>query len=338
MDLLTPAQLTSYLTHLHLPSSPSPTLQQLMTAHLRYIPFESLSLHYSPTPTPTINISLDALFNKIITPRNRGGYCMENNTLFYALLRTLGFTVWPTGARVSTAVDSGGKDRSGRFLGWNHMVLIVEEEEERWAVDVGFGGKGPISPLPLVAEKITQGIGPEQYRLHFAPLKQMQNQVLKYWILQWRESDGKEWGDLYTFSTEVEFSREDYEVMNLATSTISVFVGLVCCVRNILGDEIADSEAGVQTTVGKMLLNGGTVKRRIGGKTEVMQVCKSECERVEALETWFGIVLTKKEREGIRKRPTEIKKEGESTVVSKGAPALWFSSTSDTTGRLNGLE
>ncbi|KAF8542284.1 hypothetical protein BDD12DRAFT_876894 [Trichophaea hybrida] len=217
-----------------------------MTAHLRYIPFESLSLHYSPTPTPEINISLDALFKKIITPRNRGGYCIENNTLFYALLQILGFTV------------------------------------------------GLISPFPLVAEKITQGIGPEQYRLHFAPLKQMQNQALKYWILQWRESDGKEWEDLYAFSTEVEFSREDYEVMNLAASTMSVFVGLVCCFRNMLGDKITDSEA------------------------EVVQVYKSECERAEALETWFGMVLTEKEREGIRKRPTEIKKEGESYCCIRG--------------------
>jgi hypothetical protein len=39
-----------------------------------------------------------------------------------------------------------------------------------------------------------------------------------------------------------------------------------------------------------MLLNGATVKR-ISGKTEVVQVCRFECFRVQALETWFGMLL-----------------------------------------------
>jgi hypothetical protein len=43
---------------------------------------------------------------------------------------------------------------------------------------------------------------------------------------------------MYAFGTEVEFSREDYEVMNLSTSTKGVFVKLAYCFRNILGDEI----------------------------------------------------------------------------------------------------
>lgn len=151
MDTLTPTQLRAYLAHLHLHlqegdgGATRPTLKQLVTANLRYIPFESLGLHYSPSSPrlgrPEVHISLDAVFDKIISPRNRGGYCMENNTLFGALLKTLGFVVWSTGARVSRAMNSGGKDRSGRFLGWNHMVNIVDEGDKRWLVDVGFGGR-----------------------------------------------------------------------------------------------------------------------------------------------------------------------------------------------------
>lgn len=63
---------------------------------------------------------------------------MENNTLFLALLKSRGFDVWPAGARVSYEVDTQGKDKSGRFLGWNHMVIVVDDDK---LVDVGFGGK-----------------------------------------------------------------------------------------------------------------------------------------------------------------------------------------------------
>lgn len=85
------------------------TLQQYQVAH---VPFENVSLHYSPHRT----ISLDAgdLFSKIVEHR-RGGYCMENNTFFGAVLRGLGFEVYSTGARISHAVF--GTDGGG-FKGW----------------------------------------------------------------------------------------------------------------------------------------------------------------------------------------------------------------------------
>lgn len=135
----------------------------------------------------------------------------------------------------------------------------------------------------------------------------MMNQRLKYWVLQMRETQEKGWSQMYTFSTAVEFTPEDYEVMNLSTSTLSIFAGLVCCVRSILGEELPELGKDPKETVGKMLLNGDTVKRRILGKTEVLRVCKSEEERVDALKKWFGLELTEEERRGINGRATEIK-------------------------------
>lgn len=144
LQTLTPAQLAAYLAHLHFPSGSTPTLPQLVTHQLRYVPFESLSLHYSTDPVPDIDISLPALLEKTISGRagsGRGGYCMEVNTLFGALLRTLGFEVWPTGGRVSNTIGNGGTDTSGGFMGWNHMVNVVADAGKRWLVDVGFGGE-----------------------------------------------------------------------------------------------------------------------------------------------------------------------------------------------------
>jgi arylamine N-acetyltransferase len=87
---------------------------------LAAIPFESLALHYSSHHT--INIDPQALFHKIVERGNgRGGYCMENNCLFGTVLRTLGYDVYPTGARVNEAVQSmsASKNWPGpKYDGW----------------------------------------------------------------------------------------------------------------------------------------------------------------------------------------------------------------------------
>ena len=48
-----------------------------------------------------ISPKLDKVFDKLVK-QPRGGYCFEQNTLFLAVLRTLGFTVYPVAARYCT--------------------------------------------------------------------------------------------------------------------------------------------------------------------------------------------------------------------------------------------
>jgi arylamine N-acetyltransferase len=82
-------------------------LSALQRYQLSRVPFENLELHYSKER----HISLDKedLFRKIVGAKNgRGGYCMENNTLFGTVLKTLGFEVVATGARVLLSGGSGG--------------------------------------------------------------------------------------------------------------------------------------------------------------------------------------------------------------------------------------
>ncbi len=82
-------------------------LSALQRCQLSRVPFENLELHYSKER----HISLDKedLFRKIVDSKNgRGGYCMENNTLFGIVLKTLGFEVVATGARVLLSGGSGG--------------------------------------------------------------------------------------------------------------------------------------------------------------------------------------------------------------------------------------
>jgi hypothetical protein len=62
-----------------------------------------------------------------------------------------------------------------------------------------------------------------------------------------------------------------------------------------------------EDVVGVITMVDGKVKRRVRGNTETIVECTSEVERWEALEKWFGIVLGKQERLGIRGLSTELK-------------------------------
>ncbi len=102
------------------------TLRRLHLAHLLAVPFENLDIHLQRP------IVLDEMrhFEKIVTQR-RGGFCYEQNGLFAAVLRTLGFTVDLLQARVGAKTWEEG-------LPWDHLTLLVTLEQ-RWLVDVGFG-------------------------------------------------------------------------------------------------------------------------------------------------------------------------------------------------------
>ena len=80
-----------------------------------------------------------ALFEKIVTQR-RGGFCYEQNGLFAAVLRALGFDVTLLEARVSKGDGTFG-------IPFDHLTLMVQLED-RWLADVGFGDSF-LDPLRL---------------------------------------------------------------------------------------------------------------------------------------------------------------------------------------------
>lgn len=91
------------------------SLQTLQLYTVTSIPFECLSLHYSTSKK--ITISPDFLFSKIVSSNNgRGGYCMENNTLFGTVLRSIGYTAYPVGARVNS--DTNETSERPYYFAW----------------------------------------------------------------------------------------------------------------------------------------------------------------------------------------------------------------------------
>lgn len=98
---------------LHEPRNALKFLTILQQHQLAIVTFENLSLHYSTHHS--ISLDPDFLYKKIVGD-GRGGYCMENNCFFGTILRTLGFNVCSTGARVSKGADGIGP--MDEFLGW----------------------------------------------------------------------------------------------------------------------------------------------------------------------------------------------------------------------------
>ncbi|HET8715978.1 MAG TPA: arylamine N-acetyltransferase, partial [Holophagaceae bacterium] len=113
-----------------------PTLTALHEAHALAVPFENLAIQMGEG----VRIDLASLQDKLVR-RRRGGYCFEQNGLFLAVLRALGFAVDPFEARVRFGTDA--------VLPRTHMLLRVRLPEGDFLADVGFGGQGVRRPVPL---------------------------------------------------------------------------------------------------------------------------------------------------------------------------------------------
>lgn len=284
-------------TRLHL-------LTTLQRYHLAAVPFENLYLHYSAHHS--ISINPQDLFHKIVERGNGyGGYCMENSGLFGTALRSLGYDAYFVGARVNEAVQpvAAGRNWKGpKFDGWNHMVNLVTIGAEQYLVDVGFGSNGPHSPIPLVAGHVFFNYGKQNGRLRRGTLLQHVNshgQELWHYEIQ-NGDDSAPWTPAYCF-TEVEFTPDDFEMINFFTSThkSSWFTIHIVVSRMLLDD-------GGDAIIGDLTLFNDEIKRRIGATAERIEKLKSEDERVAALENYFRIRLSKSERAAIRGLPSQI--------------------------------
>ncbi|ETI25328.1 hypothetical protein G647_02100 [Cladophialophora carrionii CBS 160.54] len=308
-------QLATYVSK-HIAPSPSYTLETLEaeiqadplaalgTLQLRQMAFNSwgnLALHYSWHRT--ITLDSDALYHKIVE-RGLGGYCMENNAFFSTVLRSLGYQLYVTGARVSHSLD-GDKDDPG-FAGWQHEVIIVTINGQKYLVDVGFGSTSPLHPIPLdhTSNKVYNSVPGAEIRLLYRPIASNTDQSQRLWVLESRNKSHPQWQGCYCFDT-LEWLPADFEIINYRTSQdpASWFTHRLVLVR-ILVDEETRTKA-----TGTVILGGEKIERRLGeAPKEVVMEAKSESERVEGLKTWFGVVLNPDEVRGIRGTATEIRK------------------------------
>jgi N-hydroxyarylamine O-acetyltransferase len=122
---------------------PTPgNLRRLVTGHATAIAYESIDVLLNKPP------SLDPklLQSKMIFG-GRGGYCFEQNMLFRAGLRSLGYKVTSLQARVvrGLAIDA--------IRPMLHMVLRVDLPEGAFLADVGLGNLAPTTALKLLVDE-----------------------------------------------------------------------------------------------------------------------------------------------------------------------------------------
>jgi N-hydroxyarylamine O-acetyltransferase len=185
------------------------TLRGLVSAHTAAIPFENLD----PFLERRVSLDLDDIQDKLVG-RRRGGYCYEQNSLFAAVLRTIGFDVRGLGARVLW----GQADDA--VTGRTHMLLHVKHRDVAYAVDVGFGAFTPTGVLMLEP-------GTEQPTPH-GPFRLVdEGETLR---MQVQTESG--WRSLYRFDLTPQYG-PDYESANyfLSTNPASHFVHSLIAAR-----------------------------------------------------------------------------------------------------------
>ena len=194
-DTLSPDDLDAYLRrigHAGPLRADRDTLAALHGAHVAAIAFENLDVRWGKG----IRLDLASLVAKLVRG-GRGGYCFEQNGLFAAVLRTLGFDVQALGARVRL--------RATRTLPRTHQLLLVTLDGEPTLADVGFGAQTLLEPVPLAARAFDQAAW--RYEL---------GREGERWVLRMVENDVPV--DLYAFTLEPQLP-PDLEMANWYVST-----------------------------------------------------------------------------------------------------------------------
>lgn len=256
MNLETDLDIEAYCGRIRLdvPTEPTlETLKDLQAAHLNHIPFENIDV----VLRRGIKLDLDSLQTKLVGS-GRGGYCFEHNTLFAAVLRQLGFEVDTLEARVRPPGTS-------EILPRTHMVLKVVADGTPWLADVGFGGDGPLRPVPFGGE--IDEAAAEAFRL---AEERGRIQVLqRLWHGQW--------SDLYAFSLAPAYP-VDYVVANHFTSTYPTSVFL----KRLTVQRFEDEH--------RHILRNLTYTVRTGADEDVREVERDEVPPL--VRSVFGLPLT----------------------------------------------
>ncbi|XP_039248473.2 arylamine N-acetyltransferase, pineal gland isozyme NAT-10-like [Styela clava] len=112
-------------------------LNELCIHYVSSIPYENLDLFGGKKRIH----DLPTIYGEIVM-KNRGGMCIESNSLLHWMLGKIGFDV-----TMCMAYSLDGNDVVKIV---NHMVLLVKfDADDIWLVDVGYGGLSFVFPLEM---------------------------------------------------------------------------------------------------------------------------------------------------------------------------------------------
>ena len=248
----------AYLARIGLDVQPAADLEGLRLvhrAHHRAIPFEDIDVFLGRLP----DLSLPGLVGKLIHAR-RGGYCLESNRLLNHALTALGFEVRDLLGRVRLGGPPGARA---------HHALIVHLDGADWLADVGFGGPGPLGPLPVEPGRVHEQAG-VRYRIMAEDGDGMALQ---------RAAPGGDWSDLYGWRTDEQVLAVDFDTAN------------VICTRSDLTPFPRHLMLSVHRADGRTTLMNRQLSI-IGPQGDQTRRIADAVTLAEVLDTQFGIVLS----------------------------------------------
>ncbi|KAK7029520.1 hypothetical protein VNI00_014553 [Paramarasmius palmivorus] len=272
-------------------------LELLSRLHLVAFPFENLDMHYSPQHT--MDVSPDHVFRTLVLGKeHRGSYCYGKSGLFLEMIRGLGYRAYAGQGRVNGATTASSPPEYTPLVPHGLFVQPFPENNTTYLVDVGFGGGGLVRPILLSDAEdnfVFGGTSTERHRLSKGehPNSVVENPFVQSWLLQVQHTKPQSsdspapWRTLYTF-TETEFFPPDFESASHFVSTHpngSPFLREVICMKYFFMDDNKDGDMGYTT------LYRDTLRRHIGATTQDVMKMKTEKERIEAINSVFGIVL-----------------------------------------------
>ena len=118
-------------------------LTDITRRHAAQLPFSSVG----PLLGDELPLDIESVYQRIVVGQ-RGGYCFEQNSLLYEVLKELGFSVNLYLARVIYNQEI--------HPGLTHRITLVKLDGKRYIVDVGFGPLGPGKPVRMSEEETNE--------------------------------------------------------------------------------------------------------------------------------------------------------------------------------------
>jgi N-hydroxyarylamine O-acetyltransferase len=185
-DLYSP-NLSAYLQRINYTGSLDVTLNNLHSIqekHVMAITFENLDIHL--LDKGTIDITPAYIESKILI-EERGGYCWEQNTLLFYMLKAFGFQVRRVGCQVLYRLPVGTVS-----INISHMALLITIDNKDWLVDGAFGGMTATYPLDIGNES--------EISSPYDPLRRIR--IDNNFIINEAKLNDI-WHSLYSFSTNI---------------------------------------------------------------------------------------------------------------------------------------
>ncbi|GJJ15363.1 hypothetical protein Clacol_009639 [Clathrus columnatus] len=262
---------------------------------------ERIGLKTDGSQTHMLDTTPEFLYERMVVKKHGGSLCCGSNGLLLLMLRGLGFRAVTVSGRVN---ESPYPEPPTKFSFITHTAIIVQLDSDNalYLVDVGWGGTGPIRPIPLIAgATVTGSIPPEELRLtRFihpqAALHHSHSEddvVVGDWAFSYRcPGSQDDWAVQYIFNL--------VELVNVPNDWIAYSQWLSMYPSKLFAENVFAMKFflvdGDVIKVGRNFLIGNKTFLKVdSGRSVLQKEIKTEKERVDILREEYGIILSEEE-------------------------------------------